>query len=139
MTTDKLSAALNGVYRTPANVSVLRAAAHSGGCAWVELDLNRVVDKSALLDVIATAFHFPDGFGRNWDALSDCMQDLSWCRKQGWFVVMRDSAVFAAAVPAAHATLLKILEMVAADWRRRGRVFVVLTGSPSNLPTLPGQ
>lgn len=138
MTTNKLSAALNGVYRMPANASALSDVAHSAGCAWVELELNRVVDKATLLGVMATGFHFPDGFGANWDALADCMQDLSWHPEQGWVVVLRDSAGFAAAAPAVHATLLKIFEVVAADWRRRGRVFVVLTGSPSTLPVFPG-
>ena len=139
MTTNKLSAALNGIYRMPANASVLRDAARSAGCAWVELDLKGVADKAALLDLMATELHFPEGFGGNWDALADYMQDLSWRPERGWVLVLQDSAGFSATAPAAHTTLLKVLDMVAANWRRRRRVFVVLTGSPSNLPSLPGQ
>ncbi len=34
-------------------------------------------DKGALLDAFAQTFAFPDYFGRNFDALLDCLRDLS--------------------------------------------------------------
>ncbi|MGH3432975.1 MAG: barstar family protein [Thermocrispum sp.] len=35
-------------------------------------------DKLAVLDAIAAALQFPETFGRNLDALYDCLTDLSW-------------------------------------------------------------
>jgi RNAse (barnase) inhibitor barstar len=35
-------------------------------------------DKLSALDAIASALAFPDYFGRNLDALYDCLTDLSW-------------------------------------------------------------
>lgn len=34
--------------------------------------------KDQLMDVLEEALRLPDYFGRNWDALSDCLRDLSW-------------------------------------------------------------
>ncbi|MEM7205998.1 MAG: barstar family protein [Planctomycetota bacterium] len=34
--------------------------------------------KTELLAALAGALSFPEYFGDNWDALSDCMTDLSW-------------------------------------------------------------
>ncbi|WP_435971137.1 barstar family protein [Streptomyces sp. Qhu_M48] len=42
----------------------------------VLLDLTGVTDKAALMDRCAAALDLPDWFGRNWDALADCLTDL---------------------------------------------------------------
>jgi hypothetical protein len=34
--------------------------------------------KSELLSFLAGAFPLPDYFGHNWDALEECLRDLSW-------------------------------------------------------------
>ncbi|MEU8620303.1 barstar family protein [Streptomyces sp. NPDC048623] len=42
----------------------------------VVLDLYGVTDKAAFMDRCAAALALPDWFGRNWDALADCLTDL---------------------------------------------------------------
>jgi hypothetical protein len=42
------------------------------------LDGHGMPGKAAALDAIAAALSFPDYFGRNLDALYDCLTDLSW-------------------------------------------------------------
>lgn len=37
-----------------------------------------IPDKMSLLGLIAKQLSFPDHFGMNWDALEECMRDLSW-------------------------------------------------------------
>ena len=37
-----------------------------------------VSGKDQLMRVLEEALRLPDYFGRNWDALSDCLRDLSW-------------------------------------------------------------
>ncbi len=131
-----ITAAANGIYR--ADAATLRDATRSAGCSWVELELADVTDKLSLLCVMAAGLQFPEGFGANWDALADCLQDLSWLPGRGCVLVLKDNAGLAAAAPVAHDTLLKILAAAAADWQRRQRVFVVFAGFPPTLPAFPG-
>ena len=37
-----------------------------------------IADSSTLLRVLAERLRCPDWFGGNWNALSDCLRDLSW-------------------------------------------------------------
>jgi RNAse (barnase) inhibitor barstar len=37
-----------------------------------------VGSETELLDALANALRFPDYFGGNWDALNECINDLSW-------------------------------------------------------------
>jgi hypothetical protein len=37
-----------------------------------------ILSKQALLATLATKLSFPDYFGENWDALEECIADLSW-------------------------------------------------------------
>jgi hypothetical protein len=37
-----------------------------------------IKNAAVLLDVLATGLLFPEYFGGNWDALGECIQDLSW-------------------------------------------------------------
>lgn len=59
---------MNGVYR----VSRLPSE------AMPVLDGRLLGDKSSLLAAVGHALRFPDYYGGNWDALDECLADLSW-------------------------------------------------------------
>lgn len=42
------------------------------------LDAKLMTTKSALFDECQRVLRFPDYFGRNWDALDECLRDLDW-------------------------------------------------------------
>lgn len=56
----------------------LAAAAAQRGVTAHLMDGAPLTTKAAALDAIAAALSFPDWFGRNLDALHDCLTDLSW-------------------------------------------------------------
>lgn len=54
-----------------------------------ELDAAAVADKAALLSAVAAALDFPVWFGRNWDALDECLADLDLGTAPGLVLVVR--------------------------------------------------
>ncbi len=126
----------NGVFRAPAAVALLQTIVRRAGLGWVVVDLRRARGKHALLGACARGFQFPAGFGGNWDALADCLQDLSWRTEPGTVVLLRGDADFAVAAPEEHAMLLEILGASAEYWQPRGRVFIALSEGTAGLPAL---
>nr|WP_245769263.1 barstar family protein [Streptomyces indicus] len=69
------------------------------------LDLSGVTDKAAFLTACATTLAFPSWFGRNWDALADCLSDLA----PGTVVVVSGWRAYADARPEEWETAQEIL------------------------------
>ncbi len=132
-----LSPARSGVYRAPEAVPRLRQEAAKRKFTWINLDLRRVTGKQQFLARCAAALGFPETFGSNWDALADCLQDLSWRRAAGYVLHMRGGSGFARAAPEDYATALEILRDAATFWRERGKAFVVLVEGASDLAVFP--
>ena len=49
--------------------------------------LPKIKGKDDLLKALSKIFNFPDYFGFNWDALSDCLRDFNWVEKKGIVLV----------------------------------------------------
>lgn len=130
-----IASKLNGIYRAPESTDELRAAAPD--LRWIAVSLKRIRGKRALLKALALAMNFPRTFGDNWDALADCLQDLSWLPDRGHLLHLQDFADFSASAPAARAALLDILGTAAEHWRRQGRAFIVLVDGNSALQEFP--
>ena len=85
-----------------------------------------------MLASIAASLGFPDWFGGNWDALEDCLTDLSW--REG------DAHVFLFSHPSADddlGILLDVLASAAEFWRERGQVFFAVFVDPGGTLKLP--
>jgi hypothetical protein len=54
-----------------------------------------VRSKQKLLRILAGKLRFPGYFGWNWDALEECLRDLSWLREQR-VAIVHDEAPFGA-------------------------------------------
>jgi RNAse (barnase) inhibitor barstar len=83
--------------------------------------------KRALLHRCAEEFAFPSYFGHNWDALQDCLNDLSWApATRGYLVVYDRWGDLANADPASHRTLVGVFETAVAHWRGTATPMAVL-------------
>ena len=80
------------------------------------------------------ALEFPQWFGGNWDALEDCLTDLSWASAGGHVLLIEG----AAGLPADESGIFTdILASAAAWWAGRGRpFFAVFVGGAEGLPEL---
>jgi RNAse (barnase) inhibitor barstar len=105
---------LNDVYRLPGAIPELPGT--------VRLDGARFKDVEDLLLEIAQALQFPDYFGVNWDALDECLRDMSWW--DGPVVVILDNARLLESQVVD--TLAEIWRDAAEDWTERGKVFSLL-------------
>ena len=129
-----------GVYRwrSTARSADVIALAEAANWRAMALDGSAIHDKASLLDAFAAGFSFPDWFGRNWDALADCLGDLSWLgESSGYLVLFEDWPVLAGADADAFATTLDILRTTSDIWRSRKEPFAVLLRPWMSLPELP--
>ncbi|MFE7119205.1 barstar family protein [Streptomyces sp. NPDC057654] len=91
-----------GVYHWHPPVSVLRTAHHAAEAGWrpAVLNLHGVTDKDSFLARCAADLELPDWFGHNWDALADCLTDLSWWGEaRGYLLLVEGWHAFRTAVP----------------------------------------
>jgi RNAse (barnase) inhibitor barstar len=89
----------------------------------IRIDLAGCTDKATLLARFATALRFPDWFGHNWDALSDCLTDLSWLPARHYRVELAQAQALRTAAPETLDTALEILGEAAQFWANEGVVF----------------
>lgn len=123
--------ARSGVYRLPAGATWVAQAAEADGFAFWRADLATVQDKAGLLAALARALDFPDWFGGNWDALQDCLGDLSWTTAPGYVVVLEHCRGLAKHAHADFGTLLEVLAATADFWREQRIPFWVFVGGVS--------
>jgi len=123
--------ASSGVYAAPASIDPLVRQAAARGLACFDLDLTGVADKSAFLARCRDRLRFPSSFGHNWDALADCLADLSWHPAQGYVVQWRRGDEFARCAPAHFGTALEVFAAAADYWRRREKIFLTLLDAES--------
>ncbi len=123
----------SGVYRAARADDILDATAGSG-LRVARIALDGAQDKAALLERVARALDFPSWFGGNWDALEDCLSDLSWAPADGHVLLFEGRP----AAPADDlAVLSDILGSVAGSWAERDRpFFAVFVGGAEALPPL---
>jgi len=128
-----------GVFRLPETVVWVSQVSATDFAVW-HVNLARVRSKSSLLAVLAKALDLPDWFGHNWDALQDCLTDLSWRPAPGYVVVLENCEGLAASAPEAFATTLEVFRHAARWWAGEHIPFWVfvagLADAPYNLPRL---
>src|SRR5574343_2100442 len=119
-----------GIHRMPYAADLaLEEAAESLEYPVHRIDLSRVTSKEAFLAAVGEALAFPDWYGHNWDALADCLTDLSWMAADGYVIVLDHADTFAAASPTDFATALSIFQDAADTWREDGIPFWTLVGT----------
>ncbi|MFB4316399.1 barstar family protein [Actinomadura sp. 21ATH] len=104
--------------------------AEKAGWRAFHLDGHRARDRESFLRLSAGVFDLPDWFGGNWDALEDCLRDLSWApADRGYLVVYEAWAELAEADQGAFRTALGVLTGAVRHWRDTGTPMTVLLSS----------
>jgi RNAse (barnase) inhibitor barstar len=101
---------------------IIPNAFHFGGMTHMPISENTLVgrispeisDADRLLDCIATVLSFPAYFGRNWNALYDCLSDFHWTEAKCVFLVHDDLPKLS---PQDLRVYLEILKDAATNWK----------------------
>ena len=121
-------AARSGVYRAGNDVAVLEATRGS------QLDVVPIELSGDVFGVLAKSLGFPEWFGRNWDALEDCLSDLSWRQAGGYVLLFRN---FEALDQDQLGILIDVLASSAEFWAGRGQAFFAVFIDPARKLSLP--
>jgi RNAse (barnase) inhibitor barstar len=113
-----------GVYHLPqTDKKQLMAAAKAGELAAFRVNLAKAGDKEQMLAAIARTLKFPDWFGHNFDALADCLADMSWKPAEGYLVLLEHCDGIHGKAEEDFVSTLQIFEQAANDWREEGKPF----------------
>ena len=121
-------ASRSGVYRDSRADEIMQAARGSG----IRIAKIRFAEKPVLMKNIAAALDFPDWFGENWDALEDCLSDLSWREATGHVLLLEQ-----AKVGDDFGVLVDVLGSAADSWASRGMPFFAVFIDPAGELPLP--
>jgi hypothetical protein len=126
-------ASRSGVYRASGEREIVDATRGSE-LRLTAIDLAGIREKGALLPKLARALEFPDWFGQNWDALEDCLGDLSWLEAAGHVVIFRNAEELGADDTG---VLRDVLASTAEFWAGRGKPFFAVFIDPRRSSALP--
>jgi len=119
-------AAKSGVYRAN-RVDAIEDALRGSGLGLARIALHDVTDKAALLRRIGARLGFPAWFGENWDALEDCLTDLSWREGDGHVLILEQFRF----LPVDElGVLIDVLTSAAQFWASHGKPFFAVFLDP---------
>lgn len=119
----------SGVYRA-ARTDVIADAVRGSALDVAEISLS----KEDLFKAFAAALEFPAWFGQNWDALEDCLGDLSWRAAEAHVLMLLHHDRLA---KDDLGVLLDVLASSAEYWAARGKPFFAVFIDPRRLLELP--
>lgn len=112
-----------GLYRLAASdLPALREAAGMLGQAFYLVDLSRARHVPGFMKAMQRDLGFPAGFGKNLDALYDCLTDFSWRPAPGYVIVLSGFEALRG-TPTSLAALNEVLACVIEAWNERDLPF----------------
>ncbi len=118
--------ARSGVYRST-RLEALEDAVRGTRLNYTRISLAGVEDRESMLAALSRELAFPAWFGGNWDALEDCLSDLSWIEAAGHLIVFED---FQAVLTDELGVLIDVLSSAAEFWAAQKRPFFAVFLDP---------
>jgi RNAse (barnase) inhibitor barstar len=120
------NAASNGIYHVPpAGRDALAKTAVAGGLCYHLCQLDDSEEIDDVLELLGEGLHFPKWYGKNFDALYDCLTDLTWQDTAASVIVLTGCDAIYAADPESWQTLVSVLRSAAEFWQNEDVPFWV--------------
>ncbi|OQA34261.1 MAG: Barstar (barnase inhibitor) [Betaproteobacteria bacterium ADurb.Bin341] len=100
------------------------------GSTLIQVKLNGFKSKTAVLKALGRALKFPEHYGQNFDALSDCLTDPDFWPAKSYVLFVDGLQTLQKVEPKACTTLLEIFRSATEEWRASGKPFSVLLDAP---------
>lgn len=115
----------------------LEQLARGSGFRTATINAEQTSSKKELLSAFAVTLKFPDYFGHNWDALEECVRDLSWLPPSNLLLVFENADLLLNLGAKDFTVLISILGEATFAWKAQGLIFcVVLLGGPALMAAL---
>lgn len=90
------------------------------------VDLRGIKSKARLLAALGENLELPEYYGKNFDALADCLMDSDWARGERVTIVLLGCTAAERALGEHWATLIEVLRDACAWWKDHDKDFDVL-------------
>jgi RNAse (barnase) inhibitor barstar len=81
------------------------------------IDGSTCKNRSDLFSNLASLFEFPSYFGRNWDALDECITDLEWMPGRGYILLLKNAdQLLSEDARESYATFIGIMKKAGEEW-----------------------
>lgn len=133
------NAGASGVYYLSASrQSAIKAAACRARFCILAASISKSSSTEEVLAELGSAFKFPIWYGKNFDALCDCLTDPDWQPAEGHVLLINGLANLRTAHPDDFATLIAVLQAAAEIRRSAQSPFWILIDTPArDIPVLP--
>ncbi len=117
-------ASSSGVYLV-AHVDLVSIDAAASEAGWLvrRVELRGCPDRTALMQRIEAALNVPDAMEPTWDALSNCVRDLSWIPAPGYVFLFDHADDLRDAAKGDFDTLLDVFDEAGFAWAEREMPF----------------
>jgi len=105
---------------------MLQEAAAAHGLEFIHIELRETTDKTCVLRMMGEALECPEYFGMNWDALYDCLTDMSWRPAAGYVLHLAGLTLQDGTSHSTGETLARVLDAAAGYWRGKEVPFYII-------------
>jgi len=93
------------------------------GLELAHIDAGNLVGERDLLSSLAAELRFPSYYGVNWDALDECLRDLSWLPARGYVIQVSKAAEMWLRLTPTAGKLIEVSLAAAEAWAGKGVSF----------------
>ncbi|MDD5605576.1 MAG: barstar family protein [Dehalococcoidales bacterium] len=111
----------------------IQKAAAENNLKVTTINMQRVIRKQTFLRKMAKGLEFPAHFGYNWDALFDCLTDLSLSGADGHVILIYNLQLLESKAPADFKIIRKVFETAADYWHSHQMRFFIIISEKSSL------